>query len=80
MSRLGPCAGKTTVLSTIISKFTSQGIRTYAVPETATILITGGLSFVNMTKEKVIKVQSALLGAQLALEKTFMDIAASEEV
>jgi CYTH domain-containing protein len=32
-----------------------------------------------MTKEKVIKVQSALLGAQLALEKTFMDIAASEE-
>ena len=76
----GPCAGKTTVLSTIISNFTARGIRTFAVPEAATLLIEGGWSFDNMTPEKVVAFQSALLRCQLGLEKIFMDLAAIDEV
>lgn len=75
----GPCAGKTTTLSTIISKFNAQGIRTYAVPEVATMLINGGLSFTNMTREKVITYQSVILSMQLSIEQHFLDVALADE-
>jgi len=75
----GPCAGKTTVLSTIISRFSAQGVRTYAVPEAATLLITGGLSFTDMTPKKAQRYQEALLRTQLDLEERFLHIATAED-
>eukprot|EP00667_Euglena_gracilis_P004204 EG_transcript_4220 len=75
----GPCAGKTTVLSTIIAKFNAQGIRTYAVPEVATTLLNGGLSFNNMTTEKVLAYQGVILAMQLSLEQHFLDVAVADE-
>eukprot|EP00668_Euglena_longa_P017259 GGOE01021632.1.p1 GENE.GGOE01021632.1~~GGOE01021632.1.p1 ORF type:complete len:579 (-),score=203.62 GGOE01021632.1:244-1947(-) len=75
----GPCAGKTTVLSTIMSHFQAKSIRTFAVPEAATILITGGLSFANMTQAKAICFQSSLMALQLSLEQRFLEIASADE-
>lgn len=40
----GPCAGKATAISHIVSHFSERGIRVLCVPEVATILINGGLS------------------------------------
>ena len=37
------------LLSTIMTKFPSHGVKVYAVPEAATILIAGGLSFADAT-------------------------------
>lgn len=38
----GPCAGKTTALSSLSSILTEQGFRVFTVPEAATILMNGG--------------------------------------
>ena len=40
----GPCAGKTTAMNWIQNFFTKQGYKVLFVPETATELITGGLT------------------------------------
>lgn len=40
----GPCAGKSTAMSKIQEEFTRRGYRVLFVPETATELITGGIS------------------------------------
>jgi len=71
----GPCAGKTTLLSTIMTKFPSHGVKTYAVPEAATILIAGGLSFADATPDQIFRYQLTLLTTQLDLERNFLDLA-----
>lgn len=38
----GPCAGKTTALSTINSYLSSRGFKVYIVPEAATLLMKSG--------------------------------------
>lgn len=40
----GPCAGKTTAMTSILKEFEKKGYRVLFVPETATELITGGVA------------------------------------
>jgi predicted ATPase len=72
----GPCAGKSTMLSMIQTKFAQRtGIKVYTVPEAATLLVGGGLEWKDMTYEKVIAYQLALLRVQIALEDQLYAIA-----
>jgi len=73
----GPCAGKTTALARIREHFSSHGFRIYTVPETATILLTNGLSFKDIPTSQLFVAQSNMMKSQIALEDTFTDIARS---
>lgn len=73
----GPCAGKTTALSKIREHFSTHGFRVYTVPETATVLLTNGLSFKNISLGQLFIAQSNMMRAQIAMEDTFAGIAAS---
>lgn len=74
----GPCAGKSTLLSLIQTKLAQRtGIKVYTVPEAATLLVGGGLEWTDMTNEKVIEYQLALLRVQIALEDQLYAIALS---
>ncbi len=41
----GPCGGKSTALSAITDRLQGLGFQVYRVPETATLLLGGGVSF-----------------------------------
>ncbi len=71
----GPCAGKTTGMSRIQNYFTKKGYRVLFVPETATELITGGVS--PWTCSTVKEFQKILLSLQLKKEKLFLEAARS---
>lgn len=73
----GPCAGKTTALARIREHFLSHGFRIYTVPETATILLTNGLSFKNIPPGQLFVAQSNMMKAQVSMENTFEEIARS---
>lgn len=57
----GPCGGKSTAMSSISQRLKSLGYDVYCVPEVATLLITGGLSFVQLSKEQFLAVEARLL-------------------
>lgn len=69
----GPCAGKTTAMSWIQSTFTRMGYTVLFVPETATELITNGVS--PWTCGSRYDYQKCHLQFQLAKEKVFTDAA-----
>ena len=65
----GPCAGKTTAMNWIQNFFTKQGYKVLFVPETATELITGGLTpWETKTNSDF---QSVLFDLQLEKERLF---------
>lgn len=75
----GPCAGKTTAMTRISERLSDYGIRTYIVPEAATMLMRGG-AMINMqvfTRAQKMKFQMNLLRLQMNLEDIFTDIAHS---
>ncbi len=47
----GPCAGKTTIASHLVSDLGDQGVRVLASPEVASLLITSGLGDIGELKE-----------------------------
>jgi len=73
----GPCAGKTTAMTHCADQLRQLGIKTYIVPETASILSKGGATFPKPDegKEKAVKFQISLLKLQMALEDAIIDIA-----
>jgi CYTH domain-containing protein/thymidylate kinase len=71
----GPCGGKTTALSRIAERLEALGYRVLMVPEAATMLFKGGLSFVNTTPAQVVDLQGVMLDATRSLEQAFEDIA-----
>ena len=71
----GPCAGKSTSLGMLQTKLLSAGFNVYCVPEAATLLVNGGLTWTEMTEDKATLYQLALLRTQIALEDAFLDIA-----
>lgn len=74
----GPCAGKSTCMSMLQRRFETTNVKLYCVPEAATLLMNGGLTWNNMTPEKVIKYQSTLLKLQMYLEDTYTAIAEAD--
>eukprot|EP00998_Keelungia_sp_KM082_P002418 NODE_1294_length_1391_cov_55.231013_g1283_i0.p1 GENE.NODE_1294_length_1391_cov_55.231013_g1283_i0~~NODE_1294_length_1391_cov_55.231013_g1283_i0.p1 ORF type:complete len:421 (+),score=70.15 NODE_1294_length_1391_cov_55.231013_g1283_i0:55-1317(+) len=71
----GPCAGKSTALAELIRVFESQGVAVLCVPEAATLLINGGVTFVGASADQCREYQIALLRLQLQLEHSFVQAA-----
>lgn len=71
----GPCGGKSTALSKIRERMVSFGFNVYLVPETATLLLTGGASFAGATADQVHAIEVGVLQTQMALEDAFARIA-----
>eukprot|EP00188_Purpureofilum_apyrenoidigerum_P002378 Plantae.Rhodophyta-Purpureofilum_apyrenoidigerum.ctg24738.p1 GENE.Plantae.Rhodophyta-Purpureofilum_apyrenoidigerum.ctg24738~~Plantae.Rhodophyta-Purpureofilum_apyrenoidigerum.ctg24738.p1 ORF type:complete len:435 (+),score=67.31 Plantae.Rhodophyta-Purpureofilum_apyrenoidigerum.ctg24738:98-1402(+) len=72
----GPCAGKTTALAVVEERLRLRGFRVFLVPEAATMLITGGGMFqdlTNLARKKTF--QATLLRTQIALEDSFTALA-----
>ena len=74
----GPCAGKTTAMSWIQSNFTKLGYTVLFVPETATELITGGVT--PWTCGSNVDYQKCQMKLQLEKEKIFAQGAATMPV
>lgn len=73
----GPCGGKTTAMAEIAERLRSRGFGVYVVPEAATLLFTGGCTFVDQTAAQVSVFQASLLRTQMALEDNFYRIASA---
>uniref|UniRef100_A0A8D8L7L1 NadR/Ttd14 AAA domain-containing protein n=3 Tax=Cacopsylla melanoneura TaxID=428564 RepID=A0A8D8L7L1_9HEMI len=54
----GPCGGKTTGQSRLCTFFENLGWKVFRVPETATVLLSGGIKFTDLTAEEGSKVPS----------------------
>lgn len=73
----GPCAGKSTAMSRIQSTFAEMGYRVIFVSETATELITGGVTPNLSTNSDF---QKNLATLQLAKERVFMNAATAAQM
>ena len=71
----GPCAGKSTAMSWIQNAFTERGWRVLFVPETATELITGGVT--PWTCRENLDFQKCQMKLQLAKEAVFREATAA---
>ncbi len=49
----GPCGGKTTAQAKLATFFESVGWKVFRVPETATVLMSGGIAFGELNQEQV---------------------------
>jgi predicted ATPase len=73
----GPCGGKTTGQKLIVNVMEEKGFYVYQVPETATVLFTGGIKIPQMTVEQRLETQIQIIRVQLQLEDAFFAQAAS---
>lgn len=69
----GPCAGKTTAMSWIQNAFTERGYKVLFVPETATELITGGVTPLSCGSN--LDYQCCQVRLQMEKEKVFLSAA-----
>lgn len=67
----GPSGGKTTSLAKISDRLQSLGFNVLVVPETATMMILGGLPLKSDNPSISLQMQSLLLKTQIHLERTF---------
>ena len=56
----GPCGGKTTGQTRLATFFENLGWKVYRVPETANILLSGGVNFAELTPEAAERFQVSL--------------------
>eukprot|EP00095_Tigriopus_kingsejongensis_P003872 maker-scaffold387_size188669-snap-gene-0.14 protein:Tk03872 transcript:maker-scaffold387_size188669-snap-gene-0.14-mRNA-1 annotation:"hypothetical protein EAI_01984" len=71
----GPCGGKTTGQAKLATFFENLGWKVYRVPETATVLMSGGIAFGELNTEQVMDFQENLIRTMLALEDTYFSMA-----
>uniref|UniRef100_A0A914RFN4 NadR/Ttd14 AAA domain-containing protein n=1 Tax=Parascaris equorum TaxID=6256 RepID=A0A914RFN4_PAREQ len=64
----GPCGGKTTGQDRLRTFFEGLGWKVYTVPETATILLGGGVKFSELTRDQAYAFQRDLLVTMLQIE------------
>lgn len=76
----GPCGGKTTGQARLSTFFENMGWKVYRVPETATVLIGGGVKFQDLCEEEVFRFQEDLIKTMMQIEQTFFDLASSSTV
>ena len=72
----GPCAGKTTALARVSTFFENIGWKVYRVPESANILLSGGVNFNELTPHQTQQFQEDLLKTILQIENTYFNLAA----
>ncbi|CAI2366528.1 unnamed protein product [Moneuplotes crassus] len=75
----GPCAGKTTAMSSLFNSLASLGYRVFIVPEAATTLMKAGflIDNTNFTRLNEIQFQSCLMRYQIFIEDLIVEYAAS---
>ncbi|KAL7294000.1 hypothetical protein TKK_0012573 [Trichogramma kaykai] len=73
----GPCGGKTTGQTRICTFFENLGWKVFRVPETATVLLSGGIKFSDLNAEQAFKFQESLLKTMLQIENTFFELGTS---
>ncbi|XP_020893483.1 TRPL translocation defect protein 14 isoform X3 [Exaiptasia diaphana] len=71
----GPCGGKTTTQTRMAAFFEEIGWKVFKVPETSTILLSGGVKFAELDECEVYNYQENLLKVMLQIEKTYFDLA-----
>lgn len=74
----GPCGGKSTVQNMLSDVFENNGWKVFRVPETATILLAGGVSFADLSPEQAYQFQKDLLQVMLRIEQTYFNLAETE--
>ena len=73
----GPCAGKTTGQNRVSDFFENLGWKVYRVPETANILLGGGVKFAELSAQDALTFQENLIKTMIALESTYFQLAES---
>lgn len=71
----GPCSGKTTGQARLSTFLENYGWKVFRVPEAATVLLSGGVRFPDLTAAEVEKFQENLLRTMMAMEQTYFDLA-----
>uniref|UniRef100_A0A914WJY3 NadR/Ttd14 AAA domain-containing protein n=1 Tax=Plectus sambesii TaxID=2011161 RepID=A0A914WJY3_9BILA len=69
----GPCGGKTTGQDRLATFFENLGWKVFRVPETATVLINGGVKFNELSEEQAFQFQEDLLLTLLRIEQVFFN-------
>jgi len=67
----GPCGGKTTGQDRLATFFEQLGWKVFTVPETATILLGGGVKFAELSPEQAYEFQKDLLLTLIKIEDVF---------
>ena len=75
----GPCGGKTTGQARLSTFFENLGWKVYRVPETANILLSGGVNFADLSPKAAEDFQANLLKTMVQIENSFFDLAAVSE-
>lgn len=73
----GPCGGKTTGQARLSTFFESLGWKVYRAPETALVLMSGGIKFTNLTQTEAYKFQENLIRTMKQIEDTYFELADS---
>ncbi|XP_055601648.1 TRPL translocation defect protein 14 isoform X2 [Uranotaenia lowii] len=73
----GPCGGKTTGQARLCTFFENIGWKVFRVPETATVLLSGGIKFSDLTTDEAYKFQENLLRTMIQIENTFFELGKS---
>ncbi|XP_011646490.1 TRPL translocation defect protein 14 [Pogonomyrmex barbatus] len=73
----GPCGGKTTGQTRLCTFFENMGWKVFRVPETATVLLSGGIKFTDLNAEEAFKFQENLLRTMIQIENTFFQLGES---
>jgi CYTH domain-containing protein len=71
----GPCGGKSTALSAITDRLQGLGFQIYRVPETATILLSGGVRLAGASLSQLVGIQAEILRVMMTLEDAFLAVA-----
>ncbi|KAF6204150.1 hypothetical protein GE061_002490 [Apolygus lucorum] len=71
----GPCGGKTTGQARLSTFFENLGWKVFRVPETATVLLSGGIKFSDLSADEAYKFQENLLKTMIQIENTFFELA-----
>lgn len=71
----GPCGGKTTGQTRLCTFFENLGWKVYRVPETANVLLSGGIKFHDLTSDESYNFQVNLLKTMIQIENTYFELA-----
>ncbi|XP_023331703.1 TRPL translocation defect protein 14 isoform X2 [Eurytemora carolleeae] len=75
----GPCGGKTTGQARLSTFFENLGWKVYRVPETATVLLAGGVNFAELPQYAATEFQENLLRTMIQIENSFFALAEASE-
>lgn len=70
----GPCGGKSTGQARLSTFFENLGWKVFRVPETASVLLSGGIKFTDLNDDEATRFQENLLKTMLQIEDTFFEL------